>query len=94
MKKIFISTFVLLFSSTISSAEVSTPDMKTPSVGGIGNFDLTIEPTEIIIIENKYIFDIGIKNETNRLLWDLKVNKTLSDFNNTNRLSAGISWKF
>ena len=94
MIRIFTSAAVLLFSSTISLAEVPVPDFTSSEPKKIDGTGVIIEPTQIEIPENKYIFDLGIKNQTDRLLLELKVNKSLSDFDSTNSLSAGISWKF
>ena len=94
MKKILASTFVLMLLTTVSFAE--TPNQSNepkPSIK-LGPFGVTIEPTEVDPEEKEYTVDLGISHTKDLFAWDFKVNKTLSDFKETNSLSAGISWKF
>ena len=95
MKKYLASTLVLILLSSASFAEVqSTDEVTTSSIVKLGSLDVTVEPTEILVKEKQYKVDFGIAQEKNSVSWELKVNKSLSTFEDTNSLSAGISWKF
>ena len=96
MKKILASTLVLAFLSTISFAETPTTkqDIETPSIVVLGPVSVTVEPTDIRTEENEYDVNFGLTHKKEFVSWDIKVNKTLQQFQNTNNVSAGISWKF
>ena len=94
MKKVLASTLVLAFLSTVSFAETPTETTESKTPIKLGPFGVTIEPTEIDSEEKEYVVDLGISHEQDLFAWNFKVNKTLSNFEETNSLSAGISWKF
>jgi hypothetical protein len=94
MKKILASTLVLAFLSTVSFAETPTETTESKTPIKLGPFGVTIETTEIDTEEKEYIVDLEISHEKDLFAWNVKVNKTLSNFEETNSLSAGISWKF
>jgi hypothetical protein len=94
MKKVLASTLVLALLSTVSFAETPTETTESKTPIKLGPFGVTIETTEINTEEKEYIVDLGISHEKDLFAWNVKVNKTLSNFEETNSLSAGISWKF
>ena len=94
MKKILASTLVLALLSTVSFAETPTEPNESTTPIKIGPFGVTIKPTEVDPEEKEYEVDLGISHTKDLFAWNFKVNKTLSDFEETNSLSAGISWKF
>lgn len=94
MKKILASTFVLAFLAPVSFAETPKENKEYTIPIELGPFGMTIEPKEIDPDEKEYAVDLGISHTKDLFAWDFKVNKTLSDFKETNSLSAGISWKF
>lgn len=95
MKKV-LATFVVLvmlssvsFAETSQSSEPSIPEIDKAGVD-IGPIDVTVESTS----KDEYQYDIGIRHHVNDIVWVFKVNKTLSNFKDTNQVSAGIGWKF
>ena len=94
MKKVLASTLVLALLSAVSFAETPTESNESTTPIKLGPFGVTVKPTEINPEEKEYVVDLGISHKKDLFAWNVKVNKTLSDFKETNSLSAGISWKF
>lgn len=95
MKKILATVVALVLLSSVSFAETqqssdsTISDIDTKGID-IGPVDVTVESTS----KEEYQYDIGIKRYANNVVWVFTVNKTLANFKDTNRVSAGIGWKF
>ena len=95
MKKILATLVAIVLLSSVSFAETQqSPNSNIPDIDkkgiDIGPLDVTVESTST----KDHRYDIGIRHYGNNVIWIFKVNKTLDNFEDTNRVSAGIGWKF
>ena len=96
MKKILATSIVALvllssvsFAETQQSLDSTTIDINKKGID-LGPVDVTVESTS----REEYQYDIGIKRYEDNVIWVFTINKTLANFKDTNRVSAGIGWKF
>jgi hypothetical protein len=63
------------------------------TIGGTVDLGL-LDVTALHHTDSVNDLSVGLKKESETVNWEVRVNRTMTDFGDTNSLSAGISWKF